>query len=66
VKQAQFHAAVVTDLNKQPVPPPHPELLKYFEPPRRVLKKAKKAIEEAKNAFKVREGETYPLHKMVT
>lgn len=48
---------MVTDLNKQPLPPPHPELLKYFEPPRRVLKRAKTAIEEAKTAFKVREGE---------
>lgn len=56
VKQAQFHAAVVTDLNKQPVPPPHPEILKYLEPPRRVLKRAKHAIDEAKTAFKVREG----------
>ncbi|KAI0344219.1 SPOC domain-like protein [Trametopsis cervina] len=55
VKQAQFHAAVVSDLNKQPVPPPHPELLKYFEPPRRVLKKAKGAIDEVKAVFKVRE-----------
>lgn len=57
IKQAQFHAAVVTDLNRQPLPPPHPELLKYFEPPKRVLKRAKSAIEAAKAAFKVREGE---------
>ncbi|KAI0089844.1 SPOC like C-terminal domain-containing protein [Irpex rosettiformis] len=55
VKQAQFHAAIVTDLNKQPVPPPHPELTKYFNPPRRVLKKAKNAIEDVKAAFNVRE-----------
>ncbi|KAI0693769.1 SPOC domain-like protein [Cerioporus squamosus] len=54
-KQAQFHAAVVRDLNTHPVPPPHPELLKYFEPPRRVLKRAREAIEECKKAFNVRE-----------
>ncbi|RDX51486.1 SPOC domain-like protein [Lentinus brumalis] len=54
-KQAQFHAAVVRDLNRHPVPPPHPELLKYFEPPRRVLKRAREAIEECKKAFNVRE-----------
>ncbi len=47
---------MVRDLNRHPVPPPHPELLKYFEPPRRVLKRAREAIEECKKAFNVREG----------
>ncbi|KAJ7151626.1 ku80-like protein [Mycena filopes] len=56
IKQAQFHAAVVSDLSKNPLPPPHPELLKYFEPPRRVLKRAKDAIEECKDVFKVKQG----------
>ncbi|KAJ7171774.1 SPOC domain-like protein [Mycena crocata] len=47
IKQAQFHAAVVSDLSTNPLPPPHPELLKYFDPPRRVLKRAREAIEDA-------------------
>ncbi|KAJ6569542.1 SPOC like C-terminal domain-containing protein [Mycena capillaripes] len=55
IKQAQFHAAVVSDLSKNPLPPPHPELLKYFEPPRRVLKRAREAIEEVKTEFKVKQ-----------
>ncbi|KAJ7924419.1 SPOC like C-terminal domain-containing protein [Mycena leptocephala] len=55
IKQAQFHAAVVSDLSKNPLPPPHPELLKYFEPPRRVLKRAREAIEECKTEFKVKQ-----------
>ncbi|GJE94221.1 ku80-like protein [Phanerochaete sordida] len=55
IKQAQFHAAIVEDLNKQPLPPPHPELLKYFEPPRRVLKHARLAIDAAREAFGVKE-----------
>ncbi|KAF8215436.1 SPOC like C-terminal domain-containing protein [Mycena galopus ATCC 62051] len=55
IKQAQFHAAVVSDLSKNPLPPPHPELLKYFEPPRRVLKRARDAIEEVKSEFKVKQ-----------
>ncbi|KAJ7071583.1 SPOC domain-like protein [Mycena amicta] len=54
IKQAQFHAAVVSDLNTNPVPPPHPELLTYFEPPRRVLKRARDAIETCKDEFKVK------------
>ncbi|KAK0465650.1 SPOC domain-like protein [Armillaria novae-zelandiae] len=52
VKQAMFHCAVVSNLDTNPLPPPHPELLKYFEPPRKVVKRAQDAIEEAKVAFK--------------
>ncbi|KAF8168356.1 ku80-like protein [Crassisporium funariophilum] len=54
-KQAMFHCAVVTDVASNPLPPPHPELLKYFEPPKRVLKRARGAIEECKSAFSVKE-----------
>ncbi|KAF9242344.1 SPOC domain-like protein [Melanogaster broomeanus] len=55
-KQAQFHSAVVPDLTSHPLPPPHPELTKYFDPPRRVLKVAREALEECKDVFKVKEG----------
>ncbi|KAI0725997.1 SPOC like C-terminal domain-containing protein [Fomitopsis betulina] len=55
VKQAQFHAAIATDLNTNPLPPPHPELTKYFDPPRRAVKRARSAIEECKERFRVRE-----------
>ncbi|KAG9310306.1 SPOC domain-like protein [Chiua virens] len=54
-KQAQFHAAVVSDITTHPLPPPHPELTKYFNPPKRVLKTAKGALQECKDAFKVKE-----------
>ncbi|KAH7883997.1 SPOC domain-like protein [Phlebopus sp. FC_14] len=54
-KQALFHAAVVADLSTHPLPPPHPELTKYFEPPKRVVKRAKDALEECKQTFKVKE-----------
>ncbi|KAF8624760.1 hypothetical protein AX15_005654 [Amanita polypyramis BW_CC] len=55
IKQALLHCAVVPDINKYPLPPPHPELLKYFGPPHRVTKRAKVAIEECKDVFKVRQ-----------
>uniref|UniRef100_A0A8H7Y8Y4 ATP-dependent DNA helicase II subunit 2 n=1 Tax=Psilocybe cubensis TaxID=181762 RepID=A0A8H7Y8Y4_PSICU len=55
VKQAMFHSAVVKDVVEYPVPPPHPETTKYFEPPKRVLRRAKEAIEECKNAFNVKQ-----------
>ncbi|EPS98095.1 hypothetical protein FOMPIDRAFT_152276 [Fomitopsis schrenkii] len=55
VKQAQFHAAIVTDLNTNPLPPPHHELTKYFDPPRFAVKRARGAIDECKERFRVRE-----------
>ncbi|KDQ54942.1 hypothetical protein JAAARDRAFT_196318 [Jaapia argillacea MUCL 33604] len=54
-KQALFHSAVVSDLTTNPLPPPHPELLKYFEPPKKVVKRARGAVEECKTLFKVKE-----------
>lgn len=58
-KQAQFHSAVVSDITTHPLPLPHPELTKYFDPPKRVLKTAKDALDECKAAFKVKEGTCY-------
>ncbi|KAF9014914.1 SPOC like C-terminal domain-containing protein [Cyathus striatus] len=55
VKQAMFHAAVVQDIQSNPLPPPHPELLKYFNPPKRVLKRAHDTVEECKTVFKVKQ-----------
>ncbi|OCH84687.1 ku80-like protein [Obba rivulosa] len=55
LKQALFHAAIVDDLATHPLPPPHPELTKYFEPPRRVLKRAREPTEQCKATFNVRE-----------
>ncbi|KAF9448857.1 SPOC domain-like protein [Macrolepiota fuliginosa MF-IS2] len=54
-KQAMFHCAVVPDITTNPLPPPHPDLLKYFNPPKKVLKRAKGAAEECKEVFKVKE-----------
>jgi ATP-dependent DNA helicase 2 subunit 2 len=56
VKQALFHAAIVNDLATNPLPPPHPELEKFFKPPNRVLKRTHEALEECKTAFKVTHG----------
>jgi len=56
VKQAMLHCAVVNDIATNPLPPPHPELLKYFEPPKKVLKRARESLEECKTVFKVKES----------
>ena len=57
IKQAMFHCAVVNDIASHPLPPPHPELLKYFETPRKVLKRSRDAVEECASTFKVKEGD---------
>lgn len=56
IKQALFHAAVVPDLNTHPLPLPHAELLKYFEPPPKVIKRAESAIKDCIAEFKVQQG----------
>ncbi|KAJ7630413.1 SPOC domain-like protein [Roridomyces roridus] len=55
IKQAQFHAAVTSDLATNPLPPPHPELLKYWDPPRPALKRSRDAVEKCQLEFKVKE-----------
>jgi hypothetical protein len=56
MKQALFHGAIVEDLVADPLPPPHPELVKYLEPPKRVLKRANEAVDQCKTAFAITKG----------
>jgi hypothetical protein len=56
MKQALFHSAIIEDLATEPLPPPHHELTKYFEPPKKVLKRAKEVTDECKNAFAIKKG----------
>lgn len=58
IKQAMFHAATVEDITSYPLPPPHPETIKYFEPPKRALERARGAIEECKSVFNVKESKS--------
>jgi ATP-dependent DNA helicase 2 subunit 2 len=57
IKQALFHGAVEPDLKADPVPLPHPEVTKYMDSPKRVLKRAKPALNECIRVFDVKEGE---------
>ncbi|KAG8834379.1 ATP-dependent DNA helicase II subunit 2 [Serendipita sp. 399] len=54
VKQALFHAAVSSSLATDPLPPPHPELTKYFEQPKRIVKRSKEPIDHCKKVFKIK------------
>ncbi|EJT98868.1 SPOC domain-like protein [Dacryopinax primogenitus] len=56
IKQALFHGARVADPEKNPLPPPHPELVKYFTTPENVLDRAKPAIERLKKAMNIKKG----------
>ncbi|KIK66132.1 hypothetical protein GYMLUDRAFT_158553 [Collybiopsis luxurians FD-317 M1] len=54
LKQAMFHCAIVADLETNPLPPPNPELLKYFNSPRKLVKKAQPTIDNCIKAFNVK------------
>ena len=56
MKQALFHGAIVEDLVADPLAPPHPELTKYLEPPKKVLKRANEAVDQCKTAFAITKG----------
>lgn len=51
-----FHCAVVSDLETNPLPPPHPELLKYFNPPKKMVKKAQEKIDKCIKVMGVKLG----------
>jgi hypothetical protein len=56
MKQALFHGAIVEDLVADPLSPPHPELTKYLEPSKKVLKRANEAVDQCKTAFAIQKG----------
>ncbi|KAG9011776.1 ATP-dependent DNA helicase II subunit 2, partial [Tulasnella sp. 427] len=54
LKTALFHGAVFPDLKNNPIPPPHPELTKYMEPPPEVVERSQKALGKLKKAVDVK------------
>jgi ATP-dependent DNA helicase 2 subunit 2 len=61
IKQAMFHSAVITDLAKNPLPAPHPELTKYLRPPSEVTMRAAEAINNCKSTMRVQKGTSPPF-----
>ncbi|KAI9512304.1 SPOC domain-like protein [Russula earlei] len=55
MKQALFHSALVDDLAVDLLPPPHPELTKYFETPKKVVTRAKEVADECTTAFAIKQ-----------
>jgi ATP-dependent DNA helicase 2 subunit 2 len=65
VKQALYHAAVSPSLSSHPLPPPHPELVKYFEPPKKILKRSKVPLEECKKLFDIKQGPFLSIYTVI-
>jgi hypothetical protein len=59
-----FHCAITNDVASNPLPPPHPELLKFFNPPKRAVRRAREPLEGCKSLFKVKEGNINLLGKL--
>lgn len=53
-KEAIFHASITEDLSAIPLPPPHPELIKYFHTPDEVAANVEKVTERLKDALDIK------------
>jgi ATP-dependent DNA helicase 2 subunit 2 len=54
LKEAIFHASVTEDTVANPLPPPHPDLVKYFNTPEEISLKVEKVSERLKDALEIR------------
>lgn len=54
IKEAVFHASLVEDLKKDPVPPPHPELTKFFNTPEPIGEQVADVTERLKSALDIK------------
>lgn len=54
IKEAVFHASLVDDLKKDPVPPPHPELTKFFHTPEPIVEKIADLTERLRDALDIK------------
>ena len=53
IKQALFHAAIVPNLVDHPIPPPHPDLMRYFDSPPKMIKRSSQSLEKCIHAFNI-------------
>ena len=45
---------MTADLNSDPVPPPHPKLVKYIEPPAEIIEKSKNTVKKLAEALNIK------------
>lgn len=54
IKEAIFHASLASDLDADPLPPPHPELTKYFDTPDEIVDGTAKLVSQLKDALNIK------------
>lgn len=54
IKEAIFHASLTPDLNKDPLGPPHPELIKYFNTPDEIVERVESITSQLKEALDIK------------
>jgi ATP-dependent DNA helicase 2 subunit 2 len=54
IKEAIFHASLTNDLDKDPLGPPHPELVKYFNTPDEVAERVENITVQLKEALDIK------------
>lgn len=54
LREAIYHLAITSDLNTDPVPPPHPSLVKYINPPASILEASSETVAYLANALEIK------------
>nr|XP_019013387.1 uncharacterized protein I206_01453 [Kwoniella pini CBS 10737]OCF52168.1 hypothetical protein I206_01453 [Kwoniella pini CBS 10737] len=54
IKEAIFHASLTSDLDADPLGPPHPELTKYFDTPDEIADRITDVTEKLKDALNIK------------
>jgi ATP-dependent DNA helicase 2 subunit 2 len=49
-----YHQATTTDLDADPIPPPHPDIVKYLEPPQELKERMDPLVSKLKGVLDVR------------
>jgi ATP-dependent DNA helicase 2 subunit 2 len=54
IKEAIFHASLTRDLDQDPLGPPHPEIVRYLNPPQALVEKSEDVMQRLKEALDIK------------
>ncbi len=54
LKDAVYHQATTADLDADPMPPPHPALLKFLDPPEAIVKRSEATVAKLKEVLDIK------------
>ncbi|KAF8330432.1 SPOC domain-like protein [Cantharellus anzutake] len=66
IKEAIFHAAITSNIEEDPIPPPHPEIIKFLDPPSPILVKSRGPVQRCKSLFNIQEAPPRPKMRRKT